>query len=169
MKRELAIVCDVDGVINVLGDENFSRVDMTEQMLFGKDGKPRVNLTFSPALIEELNGLTHKVKFFMLTSWNERVRELMQVGLAPIPFLPVNRIGEDSERDSKIEHIIMLSEKHTIIWIDDFAEEWFPMLPKDIKKHVHPIQPNHHQGIESHTMIKIHSLIAENIKPKSNE
>lgn len=155
MKRKIIIACDVDGVINALGDDNFSRPDMQEKMLFDTAGKPRVNLTFSPTAIAELNSLVNIFDFFMLTSWNARISELQQAGLMELSFLVVDRIGEDSEKNSKIQHVIALSANHLVIWIDDFAEEWFPELPENVQPFVHPIQPNHHQGFEAKDFARI--------------
>ena len=160
MKREIVIACDVDGVINALGDENFSRADMQEKMLFDVSGRPRVNLTFSPTTIQELNALAQRFPFFMLTSWNARVEELRQAGLKELPFLEVERNGADSERDSKLKHVAKLAaENRYIIWIDDFAKEWFHLLPRSVQDAVFPIQPHHHQGIQAHDMRQILDLV----------
>lgn len=163
MKREIVVACDVDGVINALGDENFSRADMCEKMLLHEDGKPRALLTFSPSVIQELNTLAQRIPFFMLTSWNERVNGLIQVGLCNLPFLMVDRANEASERDSKMEHIVALAKTNTVIWIDDFAKDWFDSLPADTREHVHPIQPNHHQGLETHDMQEINTLLKQSL------
>lgn len=163
MEREITIACDVDGVINALGDENFSRSDMQEKMLFDAFGRPRVNLTFSPTAIQELNALATRFSFFMLTSWNARITELMQAGLTELPFLEVERTGENSERDSKLQHIVnLVKDNRYIIWIDDFAKEWFHLLPHNVQDSVFPIQPNHHQGIEAHNMQQILDLVELN-------
>lgn len=160
MEKEFVIVCDVDGAINALGDENFSRPDMQDKMLFDAEGNPRVNLTFSPTAISELNSLAETLNFFMLTSWNARVRELQQVGLACLPFLIVNRGSEESEKKSKLQHIIRLASIHgEVLWIDDFAEDWFSELPENIQKVVHPIQTNHLQGFEAKDFAKIMEMI----------
>lgn len=160
MEKDFVIACDVDGVINAFGDENFSRSDMQDKMLYGAEGNPRVNLTFSPTAIDELNSLAEVMNFFMLTSWNERVRELQQAGLACLPFLMVNRGSEESEKKSKIQHIIHLASVHgEVLWIDDFAEEWFSELPETIQKVVHPIQTHHLQGFEAKDFAKIMEII----------
>lgn len=161
MKRKTVVACDVDGCINIGGDDNFNHDDVTSQMIINDDGRPNALVTFSPTIIRALNSLMTLVPFFFLTSWNRETRWLQQVGLNKSPFLLVDRKDETTERSSKIAHIIKLAEANNVIWIDDFARDWFEDIPLDIRQHVLPIQPDHQQGLSDADMLTINKNLTE--------
>lgn len=154
MNTDLIFVFDVDGVTNASGDDNFSRTDM-EHILLREDGRPVSYLTFSPQVATDLTRLSRKHEVIWGTCWNNRTRLLRQAGFPSLPFL---EIQVQDEEKSKTDHIARLAQNRKVVWVDDFALEWLPMIDKSLHENIIAIQPDHHQGISVEEMEFIKSL-----------
>lgn len=148
MNTEPIFVFDVDGVTNASGDDNFTRTDM-EHILLREDGRPVSYLTFSQQVAADLTDISQKREVIWGTCWNARTQLLIQAGFPSLPFL---EIQVENEEKSKTDHIARLAQSRTVIWVDDFALEWLPMIDKSLHGNIIAIQPDHRQGISVQEM-----------------
>lgn len=161
MKKETIVLCDVDGVVNIMGDGPFINSDVSEKMLRNDDETPHALFTFSPKVISILNDLALKNKLMMLTSWNEDIRLLKQIGLNVEKFLKVDRTDEITENQSKLLHLVEIAKTYNVIWIDDFALVWIEHLPLELTENVVVIQTHYRQGITDSDLETLQRMLAE--------
>lgn len=154
MNTDLIFVFDVDGVTNASGDDNFNRTDM-KHILLREESRPVSYLTFSPQAATDLTELSQKHEVIWGTCWNARTKLLLQAGFPLLRFL---EIQVENEEKSKTDHIARLAQNRKVVWVDDFALEWLPMIDKSLHRNITAIQPDHRQGISVEEMAFIKSL-----------
>lgn len=145
--RETVVLCDIDGVIKACGDGPYVNIDTIDIRLINLEGQRLPFFTFSPAIISKLNEVIATGKFAFLTSWNHETTLLSQIGLSDAGFLLVDTFDEGTEKSSKIFYVEELAKTYDVIWIDDFADEWFDAIAPELRDHVTAIQPDYNQGL----------------------